>query len=52
MFVAPWIGAGALLVAVIVGIAGLLAGGTAVATGSAEPRRPRQPVRLPAPDEP
>ena len=52
LFVAPWVGAGALLVAVLIVVAGLLAGGTAVATGDVEPRSEPPAPRLPGPDEP
>lgn len=52
VFVAPWIGAGALLAAAVVGLAGLLAGGAAAASGEVEPRSRAEPPRLPAADEP
>lgn len=53
MFVAPWVGGGLLLIALIVGAIGLALGGAAAATGADIPAPEREDVEaphLPGPD--
>ena len=47
MFVAPWVGGGLLLVALIVGAVGLVVGGAAAATDADIPKREREDVQAP-----
>jgi hypothetical protein len=47
MFVAPWVGGGLLLVALIVGGAGLVLGGAAAATDADVPAPEREDVEAP-----